>query len=168
MTVLTGMAKPRPTLPAPDELDEESEAAEYIAELMPTMLPFMSISAPPELPGFRDASVWIALYVVVEEPVSPLNWRPPNENGHWPLSPPCCCWPWLSSVETVTSRSRAETMPLVTVPVRPSGEPIATTSSPTWTPSELPRVATFRPEGAFATSMSARSFLLSVPTTFAV
>lgn len=59
-------------------------------------------------------------------------------------------------------------MPLVTVPVSPSGEPIATTSSPTWTPSELPSVATFRPEGAFSNLMSARSFLLSVPTTFAV
>lgn len=57
LTVLIGMAKPRPTLPALDELDEESEAAEYIAELMPMMLPFMSISAPPELPGLRDASV---------------------------------------------------------------------------------------------------------------
>jgi hypothetical protein len=41
--------------------------------LMPMMLPFMSISAPPELPGLREASVWIALYVVGDEPVSPLN-----------------------------------------------------------------------------------------------
>ena len=58
-------------------------------------------------------------------------------------------------------------MPLVTVPVRPSGEPMATTWSPTWTPSESPRVAAFRPE-AFSSLISARSFLLSVPTTFAV
>jgi len=58
-------------------------------------------------------------------------------------------------------------MPLVTVPVRPSGEPIATTVSPIWTPEELPRVAAFRPE-AFSSLRSARSFLLSVPTTFAV
>ena len=54
------------------------------------MLPFMSISAPPELPGLSEASVWIALYVVVDEPVSPLNCWPPNSNGHCPLPPP---WP---------------------------------------------------------------------------
>ena len=58
-------------------------------------------------------------------------------------------------------------MPLVTVPVRPSGEPIATTWSPTCTPSESPRVAVGRPE-ASRSLISARSFLLSVPTTSAV
>lgn len=167
MTVLIGMAKPRPTLPASAE-EDESVAAEYIAELMPMMLPLASMSAPPELPGFREASVWSALYVVVDVPVSPLNCWPPNWKGQLP-SPP---WPpwlslWLSSVETVTSRLSAETMPLVTVPVRPSGEPIATTVSPTLTPSELPRVAAFRPD-AFSSLISARSFLLSVPTTLAV
>src|SRR3954463_2886205 len=86
LTVLIGMENPRPALPAV----EESELAEYIAELMPMMLPFMSMSAPPELPGFKEASVWIALYVVVDEPVSPLNCRPPNSNGHWSLPP---LWP---------------------------------------------------------------------------
>jgi hypothetical protein len=54
------MAKPSPTLPASDD-DEPVPLAEYIAELMPMIAPFMSISAPPELPGFREASVWIAL-----------------------------------------------------------------------------------------------------------
>lgn len=131
------------------------------------MLPFMSMRAPPELPGLRDASVWMALYVVFDEPVSPLNCCPPNSNGHRPSPPsPCCCC-CSSSVETVTSRSRAETMPLVTVPVRPSGEPMATTSSPTLTLSESPRDAVLRPD-AFFSLMRARSFLASVPTTSAV
>ncbi len=58
-------------------------------------------------------------------------------------------------------------MPLVTVPVRPSGEPIATTCWPTFTASESPRVAAFRPE-ASRSLISARSLLLSVPTTSAV
>ncbi|CAM5681787.1 hypothetical protein SGLAM104S_10687 [Streptomyces glaucescens] len=128
------------------------------------MSPFMSISAPPELPGLRDASVWMALYVVVDEPVSPLNSRPPNSNGQPPPGCCCCC---PSSVGTVTSRSSAETMPLVTVPVRPSGEPMATTWSPTRTAEESPRVAAGSPE-AFSSSIRARSLPLSVPTVRAV
>jgi hypothetical protein len=32
---------------------------ERIAELMPTSLPFRFTSAPPELPGLIDASVWM-------------------------------------------------------------------------------------------------------------
>ncbi len=58
-------------------------------------------------------------------------------------------------------------MPLVTVPVRPSGEPIATTESPTWTPEELPSEAGFSPV-APRSLISARSLELSVPTTSAV
>ncbi|CAM5732191.1 hypothetical protein SHIRM173S_07992 [Streptomyces hirsutus] len=57
------------------------------------MVPFMSISAPPELPGVGQGRVGLdrlvrrsALYVVAPEPVSPLNCRPPNSNGH---PPPC-------------------------------------------------------------------------------
>src|SRR5882757_4903668 len=65
LTVLIGMAKPRPTLPAELVVEDESEA-EYIAELIPMTWPLMLISAPPELPGLSEASVWIALYVVVE------------------------------------------------------------------------------------------------------
>src|SRR5882757_6341266 len=61
LTVLTGIAKPRPTLPAP------------------------------EVPGLSEASVWIALYVVVEPVVPPLYCWPPKEKGH--------CWPPLSPVE---------------------------------------------------------------------
>src|SRR5690606_11409423 len=56
LRVFTGMAKPRPALPA----SEDEPPAEYIAELMPMTAPFMSISAPPELPGLREASVWMA------------------------------------------------------------------------------------------------------------
>lgn len=152
MRVFTGMAKPRPTLPALEEPEPLAELAEYIAELMPMISPFILISAPPELPGLSDASVWMALYVVVDSPVSPLNCCPPNSNGHC-RPPPCCScpWPWLwswplsPSLATVTSRSSAETMPLVTVPVSPSGEPIATTSSPTATLEESPSVAVFSP-----------------------
>lgn len=88
MSVLTGMAEPRPTLPALEPLDPLDELAEYIAELMPMISPFMLMSAPPELPGLSEASVWMALYVVVDSPVSPLNCRPPNSNGH--CSPPPC------------------------------------------------------------------------------
>ena len=96
MTVLIGMAKPRPTLPAVELLAASGAAAEYIAELMPMISPFMLISAPPELPGLSEASVWMALYVVVEEPVSPLNCRPPNWNGQSAdrRRPAVCCWPW--------------------------------------------------------------------------
>ena len=49
-TMFTGMAKPMPMLP-PERL--------MIAALMPTRLPFRSISAPPELPGLMAASVWM-------------------------------------------------------------------------------------------------------------
>ncbi|CAM5355100.1 hypothetical protein SBADM41S_10432 [Streptomyces badius] len=67
----------------------------------------------------------------------------------------------------MTSRSSAETIPLVTVPVSPSGEPIATTCSPTLTLEESPSAAVFSPL-AFRSLMSARSLSGSVPTTSAV
>ena len=70
-------------------------------ELMPTTSPFMSTSGPPLLPGLIAASVWIAGYVVL-----------------WPSA----------SVPTLTGRSSAETMPLVTVESSPNGDPTATTS----------------------------------------
>ncbi len=47
-------------LPASED-EEDCRLDEYIAELMPMTLPLASISAPPELPGFSEASVWIAL-----------------------------------------------------------------------------------------------------------
>ena len=45
-----GIAKPMPMLP-PLRL--------RMAEFMPTSLPSMLTSAPPELPGLMDASVWM-------------------------------------------------------------------------------------------------------------
>ena len=77
-----------------------------IALLMPTTSPRMLTSGPPELPGLIAASVWIASMTVL-------------------ASRRCR---WLSPVRT--GRFSALTMPLVTVPCRPSGEPIATTCSP--------------------------------------
>ncbi|MCY1683116.1 hypothetical protein [Kocuria sp. SL71] len=52
------MAKPTPMLPAPADSSPEAEA---IATLMPTTFPSTSTSAPPELPGLMEASVWITL-----------------------------------------------------------------------------------------------------------
>ena len=48
--MLTGMAKPMPMLPP--ERDR-------MALLMPTSSPLRFTSAPPELPGLMDASVWM-------------------------------------------------------------------------------------------------------------
>ena len=75
-----------------------------MAELTPTSSPFMLTSAPPELPGLIAASVWIASSTVF--------------------------W-FCASPPAATGRLSALTMPVVTVPSRPSGEPIATTSWPT-------------------------------------
>ena len=49
-TMLAGMAKPMPC---------EPPEREKIAVLIPTSLPVMSTSAPPELPGLIAASVWM-------------------------------------------------------------------------------------------------------------
>ena len=67
----------------------------------------MSTSGPPELPGLIAASVWIA---------SSTDW----------LELLLLCEPLLSLAGT-TGRLSAETMPVVTVLDRPSGEPTATT-----------------------------------------
>jgi len=50
LAMFTGMAKPIPMLP-PEPLK--------IAEFMPISSPPRLISAPPELPGLIDASVWM-------------------------------------------------------------------------------------------------------------
>jgi hypothetical protein len=71
-----------------------------MAELMPTTSPRALTRAPPELPGLIAASVWMALKSGLRAPPSP---------------------------GTSTVRFRALTMPVVTVPDRPSGEPIAMT-----------------------------------------
>ena len=71
-----------------------------IAEFTPISSPFIFTRAPPELPGLIAASVWMASSTVTSPPEP---------------SP------------AATGRSSALTMPVVTVPCRPSGEPIATT-----------------------------------------
>ena len=103
---------------------------------MPTTAPFMSTSGPPLLPGLIAASVWIAGYVVL-----------------WPSA----------SVPTLTGRSSAETMPLVTVESSPNGAPTATTSWPMSRLADLPIVALVSPltSSALMTAVSVRG---SVPT----
>ena len=88
--------------------------------------PVPSSSGPPELPGLIAASVWIALM----NAVSP--------------SPPA-----------VTGRLSALTMPVVTVPLRPRGEPTAMTESPTLSASDEPSGTVVSP--VFSTFTTARS-----------
>ena len=102
---------------------------------MPTTAPVESTSGPPELPGLIAASVWIASITALAS-VSPASSR--------------------------TGRSSALTMPSVTVPTRPSGEPMAITPSPTARLADDPIAATT----GFATSTltTARSVFGSRPT----
>ena len=66
------------------------------------------------------------------------------------------------------SRSRALTMPLVTVLSSPKGLPIATTPSPTVTADESPSVSGVSFDAGASTCSTARSVETSVPTTVAV
>ena len=86
-----------------------------IAVLMPITAPVESTSGPPELPGLIAASVWMAS-ITASASDSPASSR--------------------------TGRSSALTMPWVTVPARPSGEPMAITASPTASPADDPIAAT--------------------------
>ena len=123
----------------PSPIEPESVVA--MAVLMPMSSPSPLTSAPPELPELMAASVWM---------------RPLRVELDWPAPPPC-------SPETVMDRSRAETMPVVTVPSRPSGEPIATAMSPTCTALESAKVTGVRSSPPF-TWMTARSWVASVAT----
>ena len=58
---------------------------------------------------------------------------------------------------SVTVRPTAETMPFVTLPVRPSGLPMASTMSPTASLLESPKVAGCRSGGGALTVITARS-----------
>ena len=129
----TGMAKPRPIDP---ELPDPNDA---MAELIPTSSPFMLTSAPPELPGFTAASVWMASITVLWS-----DWAPPARTG----------------------RFSAETMPVVTVPDNPSGDPTAATACPSVNVAEVPRAmgVSGREVSALMTAMSVAG---SVPTTLA-
>ena len=104
--------------------------------LMPMTAPLASTSAPPELPGLIGASVWTALMTALVSLPSPAS---------------------------RTGRSRALTMPVVTVPARPSGEPMATTGSPTTTSSGAARGRRCTRPG-FSTLRTARSLAGSRPT----
>ena len=95
--VSIGIAKPRPIEP-PSFPDVAPMLR--IAVLMPITAPVESTSGPPELPGLIAASVWMAS-ITASAPESPASSR--------------------------TGRSSALTMPCVTVPTRPSGEPMAIT-----------------------------------------
>ena len=65
------------------------------------------------------------------------------------------------------SRSRAETMPAVTVPPRPNGLPIAITQSPTRSLSESPNFTAVSGLSGLTFS-TARSVFVSVPTSSAL
>ena len=97
--------------PTPMDPDSPPRAPSRVAMalLTPITSPSAFRSGPPELPGLIAASVWIALMNEVSD-----------------------CSP------AVTGRSRAETIPAVTVPDKPSGEPTAIAVSPTWTVPALP------------------------------
>ena len=95
----------------------ESPELVAITEFMPMSRPCMSTSGPPELPGLMAASVCTA-----------------SISDDSPPSPP----------EARTGRLRAEMIPLVTVALNPSGEPMATTCWPTCNSSELPKLITGR------------------------
>ena len=140
---LIGIEKPSPMLP--DCEPAPVEPSEAIEDGMPMTRPVSSTSAPPLLPGLTAASVWIAL--VTTAPPSPAEAR-------------------ALSLVVVTGRSRALTMPVVTVPARPSGLPTAMTGEPTLTASESPRVAGVSLSAPFI-AMTARSVEGSVPTTVA-
>ena len=72
----------------------------------------------------------------------------------------------MVSLSITISRSRAEMIPVVTVPPRdPSGLPMAIAADPTFRSLELPKVAGWR--FCASTLMTARSVEGSVPTSFA-
>ncbi len=80
---------------------------------MPTTREWLSARAPPELPGFSAASVWITSSISRPAP----------------------------ALRVGRDRPRALTTPAVTEPARPRGLPTATTSWPTTSSSASPRTA---------------------------
>ena len=115
---------------------------------MPISSPLALTRAPPELPGLIAAEVWMALVTTVSLEV----W--PSGEG-------------LASL-VLTGRLSAETMPVVTVPERPSGLPTAMTGSPTLRAALSPRLIGVRSLGAEVSLMTARSVEGSVPTMVAL
>ena len=96
------------------------------------------------------ASVWITLMEMDPWFVGALALPPPGGANWKPWSPP---WelsaPSLGAAEdaTLMVRFSVETMPSVTVPVRPSGEPMATAVSPTLSLPESPERCRDQPGG---------------------
>src|SRR6202453_5429155 len=97
----------------------------------------MLTRAPPELPGVIAAPVSVA--------ASPVFWLP-------------------DSPVVDTGRFRLLTIPVVTVPARPSGDPIATTDWPTCRSDEEPMEMGVSPETP-CTRITAISLVGSAPTT---
>ncbi len=115
-----------------------SDAA--IPVLIPTTRPCMSVMGPPELPGLMAASVWI--------------------DGNAAPAPP-------SSSPKLAGRLSALTMPVVTEPLKPNGDPSATTGWPIRRLLDEPSVAAGRPD-LFATLMTAVSVSGSRPRILAL
>ena len=117
------------------------------------------------------ASVWITLREMdpwfevlwLCPPSGGANWKPPSPSL-WESSAPSF---GAADEATLMVRFSVETIPSVTVPVRPSGDPMAMAVSPTLSLPESPSVAGVSPEG-LSTLMTARSLRGSVPTIFAV
>ena len=97
----------------------------------PITLADRSTSAPPLLPGLIAALVWMAWGRVAPGEPSPAG--------------------------SVTARPTAETMPSVTLPVSPSGLPMASTMSPICNFEESPKRAGFSPVGGWSRWITARS-----------
>ena len=109
---------------------------------------FEEIAKPtPVLPGCEPATVAASLAIWELTPItSPCSFSsgPPELPGLSAASV------WIAPVifapsSAEISRPSAETMPLVSVSLRPYGLPIAYTGSPTWTELELTSVSGFRP-----------------------
>ena len=124
---LTGMAKPSPMLPPDDSPDELGTVAPAVGT--PMSWPEQLTMAPPLLPGLMAASLWIA------------------ETSSAAV---------LFSAGTWMVRSRALMIPEVTVPDNPSGAPITTFASPTWTEEDEPIAMTgsVRETSALSTARS--------------
>lgn len=99
--------------------------------MTPTTRAEASTSGPPELPGLIGASVWMPSMYAVGASALPDSF-------------------------TVTGRSTADTIPCVTVPGSPSGEPTATTVAPTRADEESP-VSRGRRRSSASTLITARS-----------
>src|SRR5450631_3468855 len=128
------------------EDDPAEDPREAMAELIPISWPLALTRAPPLLPGLIAALVWIALVTTGAADVWALG------SVDWSV---------------VTGRFSALTMPVVTVPARPSGLPTAMTWSPTLMVLASPRTMGLRSLGPLVNLMTARSVDGSVPTTVA-